>query len=141
LSRMMASRTSWRPLILAPCDHDLPASGWCRLTLGGPSPDRPRLHSFVVEPPPPTPLPRPPRSQLYLRWSGAQLIAGAVGNLMDQQCHFHQADTVRPAERAKTPDTLLGLSVNTLKRLTQVASSADLAPVWWALAPDVNRNV
>jgi hypothetical protein len=63
---------------------------------------------------------------------------------MDQQRHFYEADTARWAETAKTPDTLLGSSVNALIRLTQVASSANLGPVWWALAPESKaqqRNV
>jgi hypothetical protein len=39
----------------------------------------PRLQSLVVEPPPPTPLPRPPRSQLYLRRSGGTAYCQSCG--------------------------------------------------------------
>jgi hypothetical protein len=51
---------------------------------------------------------------------GAQLIAGAVGNLLDQQRHFHDADTAHRADTAKTPEMLLGSSVQILMRLAQV---------------------
>jgi hypothetical protein len=61
---------------------------------------------------------------------GAQLIAGAVGNLMDQQQHFHDADTARWAETAKTPETLLGSSVQILVHLAQVDSPLDLTEFW-----------
>jgi hypothetical protein len=71
---------------------------------------------------------------------GAQLIAGAVGNLMDQQRQFHQADTARRGETAKTPATLLGSSVSTLIRLTQVDTIADLGPVWWEMAPETKAQ-
>jgi hypothetical protein len=63
---------------------------------------------------------------------------------MDQNREFHQADTARRAETAKTPTTLLGSSVRTLQRLSQVDNIADLGPVWWEMAPETKaqqRNV
>ena len=75
---------------------------------------------------------------------GAQLIAGAVGNLMDQQGQFHQVDIAHRAEKVKTPATLLGSSVNTLLRLSQVDTIAELGPVWWEMALETKtqqRNV
>jgi hypothetical protein len=61
---------------------------------------------------------------------GAQLIAGAVGNLIDQQRQFREDDNTRRAADAKTPDKFLGSTVQPLLRLAGVASSADLADFW-----------
>jgi hypothetical protein len=49
---------------------------------------------------------------------------------MDQQQHFHDADTARQADTAKTPETLLGYSVQILMRLAQVNSYLDLTEFW-----------
>jgi hypothetical protein len=49
---------------------------------------------------------------------------------MDQQRHFHDTDTARWAETAKTPETHLGSSVLILMRLAQVDSYLDLTQFW-----------
>jgi hypothetical protein len=66
---------------------------------------------------------------------GAQLIAGAVGNLMDQQRQSHEADTTR---RVIMPDTLLGSSIQILLRLSQVDSSTD--PFWHDVANEPKQR-
>jgi hypothetical protein len=50
---------------------------------------------------------------------------------MDQQRHFHDADTVHRANTAKMPETFLGSSVQILMlRLAQVDSYLDLTEFW-----------
>lgn len=66
---------------------------------------------------------------------GAMLIAGAIGNAVDQQRQFRDADEERrSASESKTPDTLLGAAVQSLLRITQTATSAELPPLWQELA-------
>jgi hypothetical protein len=66
---------------------------------------------------------------------GAQLIAGAIGNVVDQQRQFRDADEERRANTdTKSPDTFLGAAVQSLLRVAQVATAADLPPLWQELA-------
>jgi hypothetical protein len=65
---------------------------------------------------------------------GAQLIAGAVGTLVEQNREFRTADEQRKAADTKTPDTFLGAAVQSLLRLAQVATSGELPPLWQGLA-------
>jgi hypothetical protein len=65
---------------------------------------------------------------------GATLIAGAVGVLAEQQRQFRNADEERKAGETKTPDTFLGTAVQTLLRVAQVATSAELPQMWQNLA-------
>jgi hypothetical protein len=74
---------------------------------------------------------------------GATLIAGAVGALAEQNRQFREADEVRQEERkaaeAKTPDTFLGSAVQTLLRLAQVATAANLPHMWHDLAGSTKK--
>ena len=65
---------------------------------------------------------------------GATLIAGAVGTLVEQNRQFRNADEERKAADTKTPDTFLGTAVQTLLRVAQVATAADLPQMWHDLA-------
>jgi hypothetical protein len=65
---------------------------------------------------------------------GAELIAGAVGTLVEQNRQFRDADEERKAGDVKTPDSFLGSAVQSLLRIAQVATAADLPQLWQDLA-------
>lgn len=71
---------------------------------------------------------------------GAALIAGAVGNLAEQNRQFQQANEERKAAETKTPDTFLGTAVQTLLRVAQVATSAELPTMWQDLARATKKS-
>lgn len=65
---------------------------------------------------------------------GAELIAGAVGNLVEQNRQFRDADEERKASDTKTPDTFLGTAIQSLLRIAQVGTSNELPQLWQDLS-------
>ena len=75
-----------------------------------------------------------PKLSGILAAQGAQLIASAVGTLTNQQCQFCEANAQCHANEAKMPDTLLGSTAQSLLCLANVATTANVPPLWQELA-------